>query len=70
MKIGDPIKDKIKVEELRGRYVVTNDTMEIVAPTRRSALRFGVVLRRRMAVEARPPRRANVAIKCGCVPAA
>lgn len=50
MKIGNPIKNRIKVCERRGRYVVETDTMEIVTPTLRSARRLGVVLRRLMDV--------------------
>jgi len=48
MKIGNPIKCLVKISERRGCYVVTNDTLEIVTPTLRSARRIGVVLRRVM----------------------
>jgi len=48
MKIGNPIKGRIKISERRGHYVVTGDMIEIVTPTLRSARRLGVVLRRVM----------------------
>ncbi|MDR3405173.1 MAG: hypothetical protein P4L99_21945 [Chthoniobacter sp.] len=48
MKIGNPIKDRVKVTERRGRFVVSGDGMEIVTPTLRSARRLGVALRRAM----------------------
>jgi hypothetical protein len=52
MKIGNPIKQLVKISERRGCYVVSSDTLEIVTPTLRSARRLGVVLRKVMDVAA------------------
>jgi hypothetical protein len=54
MKIGNPVKQRIKIAERRGAFVVMNDTMEIVAPSLRLARRLGVVLRRAMDQATRP----------------
>ncbi|MEI9897355.1 MAG: hypothetical protein WDN28_26730 [Chthoniobacter sp.] len=56
MKIGNPIKERVKVSERRGRFVVSGDGMEIVTPTLRSARRLGVALRRAMDPEGARPR--------------
>ena len=48
MKIGNPIKGRVKISERRGHFVVTSDTMEIVTPTLHLARRLGVALRKAM----------------------
>jgi hypothetical protein len=52
MKIGNPIKNRVKVSERQGRFIVTGDGLEIVVPTLRTARRLGVTLRRAMAEKA------------------
>jgi hypothetical protein len=49
MKIGDPIKEQVKLIARSGYFVVTTETLEIRASTRRAAGRLGVTLRRAMA---------------------
>jgi hypothetical protein len=48
LKIGNPIKDRVKLSERHGLFVVTCDTMEIVTPSRRATRRLGVRLRKVM----------------------